>query len=144
MLGPTQLARGRAPMQLGENHTCRRAFHANQDDATLSKGFPGGSGAKDPLQCRRRRRCGFDPWVGKIPWRRAWQPTPVFSLESPVDRGAWRAAVQGVAESDTTETQHARDAFPASTLLPRLFLSVGVRTARLLSSRRELTEHNNG
>ena len=24
------------------------------------------------------RRCGFDPWVGKIPWRREWQPTPVF------------------------------------------------------------------
>ena len=23
-------------------------------------------------------RTGFDPWVGKIPWRRAWQPTPVF------------------------------------------------------------------
>ena len=22
--------------------------------------------------------CGFDPWVGKITWRRAWQPTPVF------------------------------------------------------------------
>ena len=22
------------------------------------------------------RRCGFDPWVGKIPWRRKWQPTP--------------------------------------------------------------------
>ena len=29
-------------------------------------------------QCRRRRRCGFDPWVRKIPWRRKWQPTPVF------------------------------------------------------------------
>ena len=27
------------------------------------------------LQCRRPR---FDPWVGRIPWRRAWQPTPVF------------------------------------------------------------------
>ena len=27
------------------------------------------------LQCRRP---GSDPWVGKIPWRRAWQPTPVF------------------------------------------------------------------
>ena len=27
------------------------------------------------LQCGRP---GFDPWVGKIPWRRAWQPTPVF------------------------------------------------------------------
>jgi len=24
------------------------------------------------------RRPGFDPWVGKIPWRREWQPTPVF------------------------------------------------------------------
>ena len=22
--------------------------------------------------------CGFDPWVGKIPWSRKWQPTPVF------------------------------------------------------------------
>ena len=22
----------------------------------------------------------FDPWVGKIPWRRKWQPTPVFLL----------------------------------------------------------------
>ena len=29
-------------------------------------------------QCRRHKRCGFDPWIGKIPWRRAWQPTPVF------------------------------------------------------------------
>ena len=27
------------------------------------------------LQCERP---GFDPWVGKLPWRRAWQPTPVF------------------------------------------------------------------
>ena len=31
------------------------------------------------LWCRRCRRYhGFDPWVGKVPWRRAWQPTPVF------------------------------------------------------------------
>ena len=29
-------------------------------------------------QCRRHKRCGFDPWVGKIPWRRAWKPTLVF------------------------------------------------------------------
>ena len=29
-------------------------------------------------QCRRCKRRGFDPWVRKIPWRRAWQPTPVF------------------------------------------------------------------
>ena len=30
------------------------------------------------LQCSYHRRCKFDPWGGKIPWRRAWQPTPVF------------------------------------------------------------------
>ena len=24
------------------------------------------------------RRCGFDPWVGEIPWRKQWQPNPVF------------------------------------------------------------------
>ena len=35
-------------------------------------GFPSDSDSKE---CRRP---GFDPWVRKIPWRRAWQPTPVF------------------------------------------------------------------
>ena len=30
------------------------------------------------LKCRRHRRRGFDPWAGKIPWRRAWEPTPGF------------------------------------------------------------------
>ena len=29
-------------------------------------------------QCREYKRCGFDPWVGKIPWRRKWQHTPEF------------------------------------------------------------------
>ena len=29
-------------------------------------------------QCRRCRKCWFDPWVRKIPWRKAWQPTPIF------------------------------------------------------------------
>ena len=39
-------------------------------------GFPGGaSGKESACQCRR---LGFDPWFRKIPWRRAWQPTPVF------------------------------------------------------------------
>ena len=34
-------------------------------------------------------------------WRRKWQPTPVFFLENPRDRGAWRAAVYGVTQSWT-------------------------------------------
>ena len=45
----------------------------------LKKGFPGGASCKESTcQCRRHKRPGFDPWVGKIPWRRKWQPTPVF------------------------------------------------------------------
>ena len=31
-----------------------------------------------PANAGRRNRRGFNPWVGKIPWKRAWQPTPVF------------------------------------------------------------------
>ena len=40
-------------------------------------GFLGGSVVKkkSAFQCKR---CEFDPWVGKIPWRRKWQPSPVF------------------------------------------------------------------
>ena len=42
-------------------------------------GFPGDATNKGPLcQCRRRKRHGFRPWVGKSPWRRAWQPTEGF------------------------------------------------------------------
>ena len=37
-------------------------------------GFPGGSVVKSPPAGDP----GFDPWVGKIPWKRKWQPTPVF------------------------------------------------------------------
>ena len=36
------------------------------------------SGKESSCRCRRCRRPGFDPWVGKIPWSRKWQPTPVF------------------------------------------------------------------
>ena len=33
---------------------------------------------------RRHKRCGFNPWIGKIPWRRSRQPIPVFlPRESP-------------------------------------------------------------
>ena len=43
--------------------------------------LPGGASGKEPAcQCRRLKRCGLDPWVGKIPWRKAWELTPVFLL----------------------------------------------------------------
>ena len=41
------------------------------------------------------------PWVGKIHWRRAWQPAPVFLLENSMDRRVWQATVYGVARSQT-------------------------------------------
>ena len=41
--------------------------------------FAGRASGKEPAcQCRRCKRLGLDPKVGKMPWRRAWQPTPVF------------------------------------------------------------------
>ena len=40
--------------------------------------FPTSSGKESACQCRRHKRRGFGPWVGKISWRRKWQPTPVF------------------------------------------------------------------
>ena len=36
------------------------------------------SGKELDCECRRYKRHSFSPWVGKIPWRRAWRPTPVF------------------------------------------------------------------
>ena len=42
-----------------------------------TKGFPDGASGKEPAcQCKRCKRRRLDPWVGKIPWKRAWQPTP--------------------------------------------------------------------
>ena len=42
----------------------------------LVPGLPGGSVVKNPPANSKTH--GFDPWVGKMPWRRKWQSTPVF------------------------------------------------------------------
>ena len=69
------------------------------------QGFPVG---KEPTcQSRRHNRHRFNPWVGKIPWRRKWQPTPVFlpgkshGQRSLVAYNPW-----GHKESYTTECTH--------------------------------------
>ena len=56
-------------------------------------------GGKEPA-CQYRR-LGFNPWVGKIPWRRNWQPTPVFLIGK--SHGQRSLEVHGVEkELDTT------------------------------------------
>ena len=64
-----------------------------------------GARSKEPAcECRRLKRSVFDHWIGKIPWRRAWQPSAVFlpgefdGQRSPVGYSPW-----GGKESDTTE-----------------------------------------
>ena len=65
-------------------------------------GFPGGgSGKETTCQCRRWERGGFDPWVRKIPWRRACQSTPVFLPGESHGQRSWQAIVHGVAKSQT-------------------------------------------
>ena len=62
-----------------------RSFVQNSLYVRMRAGFPGGTQGKEPAcQCRRRKRHEFNPWVRKIPWRRAWQPMPSIL--------AWRIA----------------------------------------------------
>ena len=59
---------------------------------------------KNLPQCRRPR---FDPWVGKIAWKREWQPTPVFLPgKSHGQRSLVGYSPQGRKESDMTERLH--------------------------------------
>ena len=68
--------------------------------STPNLGFPGGF-KESTCKAGGSRSCRFDPCVGKICWRRTWQPTPVSCLENPMDRGAWWATVHRVAKSRT-------------------------------------------
>ena len=62
------------------------------------------SGKAFTCQCRRR---GFDPWVGKIPWSRKWQPAPIFLPgESHGERSLVGYSPGGGKESDMTEYTH--------------------------------------
>ena len=68
-------------------------------------GFPGGASDKEhTCQCRKHKRCRFDSCVGKIPWRRAWLPIPVFLPgESHGQRSLAVYGPQGCKESDMSE-----------------------------------------
>ena len=89
--------------------------------------FPGSASCKESA-CQRRKseRCVFDPWIGKIPWWRKWQPVPVFlpgkihgqrSLEgySPWGRKEWYTTEQLSTMRHilmVTQTSKTQEAFP--------------------------------
>jgi len=77
-----------------------KAGNAYCRKVSTQEGFAGGASGTEPTcqDGRHNKRPTFDPWVGKSPWRRAWQPTP---WENPMDRGAWWATVHRVAKSWT-------------------------------------------
>ena len=65
------------------------------------------SGKEPSCQCRRHRRRKFDPWVGKIPCRKKWQPTPVFLPgESHAQRNLMDYSPYGGKVLNTTERTH--------------------------------------
>ena len=63
----------------------------------------------------------FDPWVRKIPWRRKWQPTPVFF---PGNRCLASYTPGGHKESDTAERLSTHTRCRVTALLPALLLSL--------------------
>ena len=70
----------------------------------LRLSFPSSASAEEHANARDFKRGGFYPWVGKIPWRRAQQPTAVFLPgESHGQRSLAGYSPWGSKESDTTE-----------------------------------------
>ena len=72
-------------------------------------GLPGWHSSNvSACQCRRHKRCRFDPWVGKIAWRGKWQPTPVFLPGAPHGQGSLASSSPwGCKGLDTAEHTHA-------------------------------------
>ena len=80
------------------------------DTYCQSRGLPRWLSSKESAcqygRCRGHR---FDPWVGKIPWRRKWQHTPVFLPgKSQGQRSLASYSLWGLKELDTTEYAHSQ------------------------------------
>ena len=86
LLGGLQLCPGKGTDLIIAIHLCLHGFFSPMLNDILmwiscfvlsNLELPGWlSGKELACQCRRH---GFNPWVRRIPWRRTWQPTPVFS-----------------------------------------------------------------
>ena len=73
------------------------------------------------------RATGFDPWVGKIPWKRAWQPTPVFLPgESHGQKSLVDYSPRGLQRTDTAERLTLSQSLPGLTSPMYLFIGFNV------------------
>ena len=115
----------------------------------LSIGLPRWLSDKESAcQCRRHQRCGFNPWVRKIPWRRKWQSTPVFLPgESHGQKSLVSPSPLGCKELDTTERltfltwKWSWLAHPGSGDLPWSNQPWSQSNINMASSERPVTEH---
>ena len=72
-----------------------------------SRNTGGASGKEPACRCRRHKRYRFSPQFGKIQWRRAWQPTPVFLPGESAGRGVLVGySSQSCKELDTKEASY--------------------------------------
>ena len=83
------------------------------------------SGKEFTYQCRRCKRRRFNPWVGKIPWRRKWEPTSVFSPEKfHGHRSLAGYSPWGWKKSDTTEHTHSSTFIGVAKHLPHILFNL--------------------
>ena len=95
----------------------------------------------------RDRRCGFYPWVRKIPWRRAWQPTPVslprksHGQGSLVGNSPWGCKDYGMTKYANTHTlththtnTHKHQLYFLPFLKPTLLFWLSIPTARVVQA----------
>ena len=78
----------------------KRKLYPIQSGNLLGKASMVAQQSRICLQCRR---CEFNPWVGKIPWRRKWQTTPVFLPKNSHGQRSLEGYCPRITESDTTE-----------------------------------------
>ena len=93
-----------SPALAGRFFTTKPPEKSHMYKVLVNKGFPGGTVVKNlPASAGDSGDLGLIPGLGKFPWSREWQSTPVFLPGKFHGQRAWWVTVHGVTESDMTE-----------------------------------------